>query len=114
MVWVALEAAARLAEEGIELEVRDLQRLYPIDRAAVFDTARRTSKLILLHEDNRTGGLGAELAALIAEEAFESLDGPIVRLSAPDTPMPFSPTLEECFLPRASDVVAAARQLAAY
>jgi len=114
MVWVALEAAARLAEEGIELEVLDLRTLYPVDRAAVLETARRTNKVLLLHEDNRTGGLGAELAALIAEEAFEDLDGPIVRLSAPDTPMPFSPTMEEFFLPKASDVIRAARQLAAY
>ncbi len=114
MVWVALEAAAKLAEEGIELEVLDLRTLYPVDRAAVVETARRTNKILLLHEDNRTGGLGAELAALIAEEAFEDLDGPIVRLSAPDTPMPFSPTMEEFFLPKVSDVIRVARQLAAY
>jgi 2-oxoisovalerate dehydrogenase E1 component beta subunit len=114
MVWVALDAAERLAAEGIELEVLDLRTLCPLDRAAVLAAARRTSKLILLHEDNRTGGLGAELAAVVAEEAFEHLDGPIVRVTAPDTPMPFSPPMEQFFLPKASDVVQAARRLAAY
>jgi 2-oxoisovalerate dehydrogenase E1 component beta subunit len=114
MVWVALEAARQLAEEGIELEVLDLRTLYPLDLAAVLATVRRTNKVILLHEDNRTGGLGGELAAIIAEQAFEDLDGPIVRVTAPDTPMPFSPPMEQVFLPQASDVVRAARQLAAY
>jgi 2-oxoisovalerate dehydrogenase E1 component beta subunit len=96
------------------LEVLDLRTLCPLDRAAVLAAARRTNKLILLHEDNRTGGLGAELAAVVAEEAFEHLDGPIVRVTAPDTPMPFSPPMEQFFLPKASDVVQAARRLAAY
>ncbi len=114
MVWVALEAARQLAEEGIELEVLDLRTLCPLDRAAVLETVRRTNKVILLHEDNRTGGLGAELAALVAEEAFDHLDGPIVRVTAPDTPMPFSPPLEAAFLPNTEDVLQAARRLAAY
>ncbi len=114
MVWVALEAAGKLAEEGIQLEVLDLRTLYPIDRNAVLALARRTNKVLLLHEDNRTGGLGAELAALVAEAAFDHLDGPIVRVTAPDTPMPFSPPMEQFFLPQVSDVVDAARQLAAY
>jgi 2-oxoisovalerate dehydrogenase E1 component beta subunit len=114
MVWEALEAARRLAAEGIELEVLDLRTLCPLDRAAVLATARRTNKVILLHEDNRTGGIGAELAAILAEEAFDCLDGPIVRITAPDTPMPYSPPMEQVFLPNSEDVVRAARQLAAY
>lgn len=114
MVWVALEAVRQLAEEGIELEVLDLRGLYPLDRAAVLATVRRTNKVALLHQDNRTGGLGGELAAIIAEEAFQDLDGPLVSVTAPDTPMPFRPPTEQVFHPKASDVIKAARQLAAY
>jgi 2-oxoisovalerate dehydrogenase E1 component beta subunit len=114
MVWVALEAAQELERVGIELDVLDLRTLVPLDKESVLDTVRRTNKVILLHEDNRTGGMGAELAAIISEEAFESLDGPIVRVTALDTPMPFSPPMEDVFLPRAADVVAAAKKLAAY
>lgn len=114
MVWVALEAARELEKEGLELDVLDLRTLVPLDRDSVLDSVRRTNKVILLHEDNRTGGMGAELAAILGEDAFESLDGPIVRVTAPDTPMPFSPPMEEVFLPKAADVVAAARKLAAY
>lgn len=114
MVWVALDAANQLAQEGIEIEVLDLRTLSPLDRDAVLKTARRTHKIILLHEDNRTGGMAAELSALIAEEAFDDLDGPIVRVTAPDTPMPFSPPMEQFFLPKVSDVVEAARELAAF
>ena len=114
MVWTALEAARQVESEGLELEVLDLRTLVPLDKQSVLDTVRRTNKVILMHEDNRRGGFGAELSAIIAEEAFEDLDGPIVRIAAPDTPMPFSPSLEEVFLPQVSDVVAAARRLAAY
>ena len=114
MVWTALEAARQLEGEGLELQVLDLRTLVPLDKESVLDTVRRTNKVILMHEDNRRGGFGAELSAIIAEEAFEYLDGPIVRIAAPDTPMPFSPPLEDVFLPQVSDVVAAARRLAAY
>ncbi len=114
MVWTALEAARQLEGEGLELRVLDLRTLVPLDKESVLDTVRRTNKVILMHEDNRRGGFGAELSAIIAEEAFEDLDGPILRVAAPDTPMPFSPPLEEVFLPQVSDVVAAARRLAAY
>ena len=78
------------------------------------DSVRKTSKVIILHEDNKTGGIGGEIAALLAEHCFGSLDAPIMRIAAPDTPVPYSPPLEEFFLPKASDVVTAARQLAAY
>ena len=114
MVWMALEAARQLTGEGIELEILDLRTLQPLDRRAILETVRRTNKIILVHEDTRTGGLGGELAGLIAEEAFEYLDGPIVRLTAPDTPTPFSPPLEQVFLPKTNDLVEAARRLAAY
>ena len=114
MVWTALEAAEQLAKEGLELEVVDLRTLLPYDEQAVLASVKKCSKVILLHEDTRTGGMAGELAALIAEKAFEDLDGPIVRVTAPDTPVPFSPPLEEYFLPNAQRVVEAARKLAAY
>jgi 2-oxoisovalerate dehydrogenase E1 component beta subunit len=114
MVWTALEAATELEKEGLSLEVVDLRTLLPYDEDAVLASVRKCSKVILLHEDTRTGGIAGELAALIAEKAFEDLDGPIVRVTAPDTPVPFSPPLEEFFLPSAQKVVAAARRLAAY
>ncbi len=114
MVHLALEAAATLANDGIELEVVDLRTLVPLDKERILDSVKKTSKVILLHEDVRTGGIAGELAAIIAEEAFEYLDGPIMRITAPDTPVPYSPPLEEFFLPKTSDIVRVARQLAAY
>ena len=114
MVWTALEAAAELEKEGISLEVVDLRTLLPYDEDAVLASVRKCNKVILLHEDTRTGGMAGELAALIAEKAFEDLDGPIVRVTAPDTPVPFSPPLEEFFLPNAQKVMEAARKLAEF
>jgi len=114
MVWVALDAAERLAAEGISCEVLDLRTLAPLDRDAVCETVRKTSKVLLLHEDTQTGGLAGELAATLTERVWEFLDGPIVRVTAPDTPVPFSPTLEEAFLPNADKVIAKARWLARY
>ena len=114
MVWTALDAARELEKEGLSLEVVDLRSLLPYDEETVLASARKCSKVILLHEDTRTGGMAGELAALIAEKAFEDLDGPIVRVTAPDTPVPFAPPLEEYFLPNAPKVMEAARKLAAY
>jgi 2-oxoisovalerate dehydrogenase E1 component beta subunit len=114
MVYVALEAAELLSQEGIEIEILDLRTLSPLDREAIAATVRRTNKVIVLHEDVRTGGIAGEISAIINEEAFESLDGPIVRVTAPDTPVPFSPPQEEYFLPQASDVVREAKKLLAY
>ena len=114
MVWTALDAAKELEKEGISLEVVDLRTLLPYDEETVLSSVRKCSKAILLHEDTRTGGMAGELAALIAEKAFEDLDGPIVRVTAPDTPVPFAPPLEEYFLPNAQKVADAARKLAAY
>jgi len=98
----------------VSLEVVDLRSLLPYDEQAVLATVRKCNKVILLHEGTRTGGMAGELAALLAEKAFEDLDGPIVRITAPDTPVPFSPPLEEFFLPNAKKVAEAARKLAAY
>jgi 2-oxoisovalerate dehydrogenase E1 component beta subunit len=114
MVWTALDAAKELEKEGISLEVVDLRTLVPYDEDAVLASVRKCNKVLLLHEDTRTGGMAGELAALISERAFDDLDGPVVRVTAPDTPVPFSPPLEEYFLPNAHKVVEAARKLAAY
>jgi 2-oxoisovalerate dehydrogenase E1 component beta subunit len=114
MVHVAVEAAEILAKEGIELEVLDLRTLSPLDREAIAQTVRKTNKVILLHEDVRTGGIAGEIAAVINEEAFDDLDGPIVRITAQDSPVPFSPPQEEYFLPKVSDIVREARRLRAY
>jgi 2-oxoisovalerate dehydrogenase E1 component beta subunit len=114
MVYVALDAARELQKEGIDVEVLDLRSLLPLDKEAVLESVKKTNKVILLHEDTRTGGFAGELAALISEEAFDYLDGPIRRITAPDTPVPFSPPMEEFFLPKISDVLRVARELHAY
>jgi 2-oxoisovalerate dehydrogenase E1 component beta subunit len=114
MVWTAVEAADTLAQEGVSVEVVDLRTLVPLDRELVCESVRKTSKVLLLHEDTRTGGMAGELAATINESVFEYLDAPVVRLTAPDTPVPFSPPLEEAFLPNAEKVVEKARWLHRY
>jgi len=114
MLHTALEAAEILSREGIELEVVDLRTVSPLDREAIATTVKKTNKVMILHEHARTGGLAGEVAAIINEEAFDDLDGPIVRLASLDTPIPFSPPQEEYFLPKASDVVREARRLHAY
>jgi 2-oxoisovalerate dehydrogenase E1 component beta subunit len=114
MVWVALEAAGKLAEEGISVEIVDLRTLMPLDRATVCDSVRKTSKVLLLHEDTRSGGMAGELAISITESVFEYLDAPIVRVTAPDTPVPYSPTLEDAFLPNAAKVIEKSRWLRRY
>ena len=114
MVWTALEAAKILEAEGIDCEVVDLRTLFPMDEEAVLESVAKTNKAILLHEATRTGGIGAEIAAVLSERCFEYLDGPLVRVTAPDTPVPYSPPLEEAFLPNAEKVCRAARALAGY
>src|SRR5512135_3730441 len=114
MVHTALEAAEILAKEGIELEVVDLRTLVPLDREAIAATVKKTNRVILLHEDVRTGGIAGEVAAIIDEEAFDWLDAPIVRITAMDTPVPFAPPLEEWFLPKAEDLVREAKRLVSY
>src|SRR2546430_4355912 len=114
MVYTAAEAAQELAGEDVSVEIVDLRSVMPWDKAAVLESVRKTSKVLVLHEDTRTGGFGAEIAATIAEEAFEELDGPVKRIAAPDTPVPFSPPLEKAFIPQVDDVAAGLRELAAY
>jgi len=114
MVHVALEAAEKLMESGIEAEVLDLRSLVPLDEDAVLQTAKKTGKVLVLHEASKFGGFGGELSAIIAEKAFEYLDAPIMRVAALDTPIPFAATLEEAYLPDAAKVLVAARNLAEY
>ena len=114
MVYVALEAAEALSKEGVDAEVIDLRCLVPLDREAVLASVRKTSRVILLHEDTRTAGFAGELAAQIAADAFDFLDAPILRVTAPDCPVPYSPPLEHAFLPKAADVLAAVRRVMAY
>jgi pyruvate/2-oxoglutarate/acetoin dehydrogenase E1 component len=114
MLYIALDAANVLANEGIELEIVDLRSLLPLDRAAIANTVRKTNKVIVLHEDTKTGGIAGEIAACINEDAFDWLDAPITRIASADSPVPFSPPLEEVFLPRVEDVVREARRLKAY
>src|SRR5579863_1232928 len=114
MVWVALETADTLAEEGALVEVVDLRTLLPLDRETVCESVKKTSKVLLLHEDTRTAGIAGELAVSITESVFEYLDGPIVRVTAPDTPVPYSPPLEDAFLPNTAKVLEKARWLWKY
>ena len=103
-----------MAKDGIEAEVIDLRTLLPLDDETIINSIAKTSKVILLHEATRTGGIAGEIAMHINEGAFEYLDAPIKRVTAPDTPVPYSPPLEEEFLPQVSDVEQAARELVKY
>jgi len=114
MVYIAMEAASELVKEGIDLEVIDLRSLLPLDKETILESVRRNNKVFVLHEDTRTGGIAGEIAAVICEEAFEYLDGPVLRVTALDTPVPYSPPLEEFFLPKVPDVLKTARMLASY
>ncbi len=114
MVYTADEAAQQLEGESISVEIVDLRTLAPWDKEAVLKSIEKTSKALVLHEDTLTGGFGAEIAATIAQEAFEHLDAPVKRLAAPDTPVPFAPVLEKAFIPQVDDVVAAIKDLAEY
>jgi len=112
MVHTAAEAAQKLGD--VSVEIVDLRSILPWDEQAVLASVRKTSKVLVLHEDTRTGGFGGEIAATIAEHAFEHLDAPVRRLTAPDTPVPFSPPLEHAFIPQVDDVVAAIKELVEY
>jgi 2-oxoisovalerate dehydrogenase E1 component beta subunit len=114
MVYTAAEAAQKLEEEGVSVEILDLRTLTPWDKKAVLASVEKTSKALVLHEDTHTGGFGAEIVATIAEEAFEHLDAPVKRITAPDTPVPFSPPLEKAFIPQVEDVVAGLKELSEY
>ena len=110
----SLEAAEVLAKEGIEAEVIDLRTLLPLDRDAILNSLKKTNKLLVVHEDTQTGGIAGEIAAIVCESGFDYLDGPIARVTALDTPVPYSPPLEAEFLPSVEKVAAAARELAQY
>ena len=115
MLHYCLEAAQLVEKEGIDAEVVDLRTLKPLDTKAVLDSVKKTGKLLIVHEDNVTGGVGAEVAALVAEQAFEHLDGPISRLCGPDVPtMPFAQNLENAYMPDTEKISQAMRKLAAY
>lgn len=115
MVWKALEAAERLAaEDGLSVEVLDLRSLLPLDEEAIVASVRKTSRVLVAHEDTRTGGVAGEIIARINELAFEWLDAPVRRVAAHDVPLPYAPTLEDFVLPQADDLVAACRWLATY
>jgi 2-oxoisovalerate dehydrogenase E1 component beta subunit len=114
MVHTALEAAEILSKEGIEIEILDLRTVSPLDREAIAQTVKKTNKVIILHEHSKTGGLAGEIAAIINEETFDDLDGPIVRIAGLDSAIPFSPPQEHHYLPKLEDVVREARKLKAY
>ena len=114
-VWKALEAAEQLEkEDGLSVEVLDLRSLQPMDDAAIFATVKKTNRVMIVHEDTRTGGVAGEVTARITENVFEWLDAPILRVTAADVPLPYSPPLEDFVLPQTSDIVTVARRLAAY
>jgi 2-oxoisovalerate dehydrogenase E1 component beta subunit len=114
MVHKALEAADTLAQRGISLEVVDLRTVHPIDEETVLASIAKTSRALVLYESFRVLGIGSEVAAVIAEKAFEHLDAPVVRLAPPNHPVPFSPTLEDAFLPQVADIEAAVERLSAW
>ena len=114
MMHTSLEAAAELSKEGIEAEVIDLRTLLPLDKETILQSVKKTNKVLVVHEDTRTGGIAGEIAMIICEDAFQDLDGPVLRVTSLDTPVPYSPPLEEHFLPNAAKVAAAARELARY
>jgi 2-oxoisovalerate dehydrogenase E1 component beta subunit len=114
MVHTALESAAALEQDGVQVEVIDLRSLAPLDEEAILQSVAKTSKAIILHEDQRRGGIGGEIAAIITEKAFEHLDGPIVRVASLDTPVPYSPALEEAFRPNAAKLTKAVKDLIRY
>jgi pyruvate/2-oxoglutarate/acetoin dehydrogenase E1 component len=114
-VWKALEAAEQLQkEDGISVEVIDLRTLLPMDDEAIVATVKKTNRVMIVHEDTRTGGVAGEIAARINEHAFEWLDAPILRVTAADVPLPYAPPLEDYVLPQTADIVSVARRLVAY
>ena len=113
-VYTALEAAEKLSGDGVETHVLDLRSILPMDDEAIMETVQKTNKVIVLHEACLTGGAGGEIVARIVENAFDFLDGPVLRVAAQDSPVPYSPPLEQFFLPQVEDVLTAARKLLDY
>jgi len=114
MVGKAEEVARELAQESVEIEIIDLRSLIPWDSQSVINSVKKTSRVLVLHEATKTGGIGAEIAAVLSEKAFEYLDAPIVRLASEDTPVPFAPVLEDFFMPNAAKIRAALERLLSY
>ncbi|MSR03467.1 MAG: alpha-ketoacid dehydrogenase subunit beta [Gemmatimonadetes bacterium] len=114
MVHKALEAADQLSNEGVSVEVIDLRTLLPIDDAAIMASVKKTNRVLIVHEDTRTGGMAGELSARINEQCFEWLDAPVRRVCAHDVPLPYAPTLEDFVLPQTDDIVKAARWMVGY
>src|SRR5258708_29346857 len=115
MTHSCLEAENKLESEGISVEVVDLRTLAPLDRETILESVRKTGKAMVVYEDNLTGGFGAEVSAIISEHAFDDLDGPVVRVAAPDIPaMPFNGPQEDFFMPNPTNIAQAMRELAAY
>jgi 2-oxoisovalerate dehydrogenase E1 component len=114
MVQKSLEASKKMEEKGVSVEVIDLRTLNPLDRETIFTSVKKTGKVLIVHEDTLTAGFGAEIAALIAKDCFEHLDGPVMRVAALDTPVPYSPPLEDAMLPNERKIVVALEELAAY
>ncbi len=114
MMHTSLEAADALAKEGIEAEVIDLRTLLPLDEETILHSVKKTNKCLVVHEDTKTGGIAGEIAAILCEKAFGDLDGPLMRVTSLDTPVPYAPTLEEHFLPNAKKIFSAAKELARY
>jgi pyruvate/2-oxoglutarate/acetoin dehydrogenase E1 component len=114
MVHESRKAADHLAEEGISVEILDLRSLIPLDEEAILASVRKTHRLLVVHEDTRTGGIAGEIAMRVSEKAFEWLDAPMLRVTALDAPVPYSPPLEDYFLPQVDDILTACRYLKAY
>ena len=114
MVHESEKAAEQLAEAGVDVEIIDLRTLLPLDEEAIIASVKKTNRALIVHEDTRTGGIAGEIAMRISEKAFEWLDAPVLRVTAIDTPVPYSPPLEDYFLPQVSDIVTACRYLARY
>jgi len=114
MAWYGLKVAEELAAEGVDVEVLDLRSLIPLDEEAILRSVRKTNRVVICHEDTRTGGFGGEIAARVAELAFEHLDAPILRVASLDTPVPYSPHLEEKFMPQPEDIRAALKRTVEY
>lgn len=111
----ALDAAEKLAsEDGLNIEVIDLRTLAPLDKDAILSTVKKTNRVLILHEASLTGGIGGELSAIIAEEAFEWLDAPVIRVASIDSPVPFAPEMEDYYLPSLDEIIDACRKLANY
>lgn len=115
MVHESQKAAEQLeAEDGVSIEIIDLRTLLPLDEDAIIESVKKTNRVLVVHEDTRTGGIAGEIAMRVSEKAFEYLDAPIMRVTSIDTPVPYAPPLEDYFLPQVADIVTASRYLAKY